>query len=213
MIAVTDTGTGMTREVQEHAFEPFFSTKGPGAGTGLGLSMVYGFAKQSGGHAQIYSEPGRGTTVRLYLPRAQEGEATVAQRADVTANSYPAQDERILVVEDDARVRRVTVQRLADLGYRVVEAADGPDALRQMEAVDGFDLLFTDMVMPGGMSGADLAREALRRDPALKVLYTSGYAEPDVVRNEVTAGAGANWLRKPYTAIELARKLREILDV
>ncbi len=212
MIAVTDTGTGMTREVLERAFEPFFSTKGPGAGTGLGLSMVYGFTKQSDGHAQIYSEPGKGTTVRLYLPRAQEGEALVAQQVDVTPSSYPARGERILVAEDDERVRRVTIERLADLGYEVTEAADGPDALRQMAAVDRFDLLFTDMVMPGGMSGADLAREALRRVPEIKVLYTSGYAEPEIVRSEVAASAGANWLRKPYTTIELARKLREVLD-
>ncbi len=210
MIAVTDTGVGMSRDVLDRAFEPFFSTKGPGAGTGLGLSMVYGFAKQSGGHAQIYSEPGHGTTVRLYLPRAMEGEATVAAQTEVSASSFPARGERILVVEDDARVRRVTIQRLADLGYEVVEAESGPDALARMVELDGFDLLFTDMVMPGGMSGADLAREAVARDPSLRVLYTSGYAEPDVVLNE--AGGSANWLRKPYTAIDLARKLRDVLD-
>ena len=210
MIAVTDTGTGMTREVLERAFEPFFSTKGPSAGTGLGLSMVYGFTKQSGGHTHIYSEPGMGTTVRLYLPRAQEGEATVAQQADVTASSFPARGERILVVEDDERVRRVTVQRLEDLGYAVTEAESGPDALRIMDGTDGFELLFTDMVMPGGMSGADLARAAQARDGGLKVLFTSGYAEPDMVRVETSADA--NWLRKPYATIDLARKLRDVLD-
>jgi PAS domain S-box-containing protein len=210
VIAVTDTGSGMTREVLERAFEPFFSTKGPAAGTGLGLSMVYGFVKQSGGHATIYSEAGKGTTVRLYLPRAHEGEAAVARQADVTPSSYPAQGERILLVEDDERVRRVTVQRLADLGYRVVEAANGPEALRLMDGAESFDLLFTDMVMPGGTSGAELVSQALTRDPSLKVLYTSGYAEPEIVLSE--AGAGANWLRKPYTAIDLARKLRDVLD-
>jgi CheY-like chemotaxis protein len=143
--------------------------------------MVYGFAKQSGGHAQIYSEPGQGTTVRLYLPRAQEGEAIVAQRAEVT-----------------------------DLGYAVVEATNGPEALARLAEPGDIHLLFTDMVMPGGMHGPDLAEAAGRRKPGLKVLLTSGYAEPEVIRKGGIDGAG--WLKKPYTALDLARKLREVFD-
>ena len=210
VIAVTDDGVGMTPEVRERAFEPFFTTKSAGAGTGLGLSMVYGFAKQSAGHAQIYSEPGQGTTVRLYLPRAQEGEAVVARQTEVTAASFPARGERILVVEDDLRVRRVTVERLRDLGYAVLEATNGPDALARLAEPGDIHLLFTDMVMPGGMNGSDLAEEAARRRPSLKVLLTSGYAEPEVIRKGSIVAA--NWLKKPYTALDLARKLREVFE-
>ena len=211
MVAVSDTGSGMSPEVQKHAFEPFFTTKAPGAGTGLGLSIVYGFIKQSGGHAQIYSEPGHGTTVRLYLPRAPERRAP-ADPAPVRAcaPAFPARGETVLVAEDDPRVRRVAAARLKDLGYHVLEAKDGPQALRCLEEDPNVDLLFTDMVMPGGMAGVDLAGRARDRLPALKVVYTSGYAAPDLLRRGIAEGA--MWLRKPYTALELAHTLRAVLD-
>jgi CheY-like chemotaxis protein len=207
LIAVTDTGGGMTPEVRERAFEPFFTTKPVGSGTGLGLSMVYGFVKQSGGDVQIYSELRKGTTVRMYLPRAEEAEARESRGADSSPGAYPGKGERILVVEDDRRVRGITVERLKQLGYRIVEAENGSEAVRLL-GERGVDLLFTDMVMPGGMGGAEVAREARRLVPGLKVLFTTGYAEPEVIR----AAEGGHWLRKPYTALQLARKLREMLD-
>ncbi|ACL60978.1 hybrid sensor histidine kinase/response regulator [Methylobacterium nodulans] len=208
-IAVTDTGSGMTREVQERAFEPFFTTKEVGTGSGLGLSMVYGFAKQSGGHVALYSELGHGTTVRIYLPNAAGDEAEVQGPApEPWLDAYQGQGETVLVVEDETRVRRVTVSRLQGLGYRVLEAANGPAALSVLETA-GIDLLFTDIVMPGGMTGADLAEQVLARKPSVKVLFTSGYAEPDVVKQgQIT---DAKWLRKPYTLLDLARALRTVL--
>jgi CheY-like chemotaxis protein len=210
LIAVTDNGTGMSAEVRDRAFDPFFTTKPVGAGTGLGLSMVYGFVKQSGGHVQIYSELGKGTTVRMYLPRAAESDVAAPQPAEVSAGSFPAKGERVLVVEDDPRVRRITVDRLNALGYDVVEAENGPAALEKLDGHEPIDLLFTDMVMPGGMSGSGLAELARQRVPGLKVLFTSGYAEPEVIRKGSIKGS--DWLGKPYTALELARKLREVLD-
>jgi CheY-like chemotaxis protein len=209
-LAVTDTGAGMTPEVRRRAFDPFFTTKGPGAGTGLGLSMVYGFAKQSGGHAQLYSEVGLGTTVRMYLPaRATEGGAAVRRTAAPTAPVKAG--ETILVVEDDARVRRVSVRRLKELGYTVAEADGGPAALKMLDRGEAVDLLFTDVVMAGGMTGIDLAREAHRRRPGLKVLFTSGYAEPAVIQRALPRSE-SSWLSKPYSAIELHTKIRQLLD-
>ena len=210
VIAVTDTGTGMTKEVQERAFEPFFTTKEVGAGSGLGLSMVYGFVKQSNGHVQLYSEPGHGTTVRIYLPRTAEEQDMAASVSEAPVDPLRARGETVLVVEDEPRVRRMSVSRLSDLGYRVLEAANGPAALTLIEAHPEIDLLFTDFVMPGGMTGGDLAREARKRRPDLKVLFTSGYAEPDLVRRGLSDGTV--WLKKPYTAAEFARRLREILE-
>jgi CheY-like chemotaxis protein len=200
----------MSKEVQERAFEPFFTTKEVGAGSGLGLSMVYGFVKQSNGHAQLYSEPDHGTTVRLYLPRAAEEQDVASAATEATVNPLRARGETVLVVEDEPRVRRMSVARLSDLGYRVLEAANGPAALTLIEAHPEIDLLFTDFIMPGGMTGGDLAREARKRRPDLKVLFTSGYAEPDLVRRGLSDGAV--WLKKPYTAAEFARQLRDILD-
>jgi len=211
VVSVTDTGVGMTPEVRERAFEPFFTTKPVGAGTGLGLSMVYGFVKQSGGHVQIYSEVGKGTSIRIYLPRTADAEEPVVAPSDSRMSAYAAKGETVLVAEDDERVRRVTVARLNNLGYRVVEAANGPSALAALEAQSGkVDLLFTDIVMPGGMSGSDLAQEARRRVPGLKVVLTSGYAQPDVVQRGMAEST--IWLRKPHTALDLARTLRETLD-
>ena len=211
VITVSDTGVGMSAAVRDRAFEPFFTTKPVGAGTGLGLSMVYGFCKQSGGHVQIYSEPGQGTTVRLYLPLVAdeaEGVQAVGQPATVT---FPARDETILVVEDDPRVRRVTVARLEALGYIALEAESGSAALDVLARHgNSIDLLFTDMVMPGGMSGSELAQAVRRRIPQLKVLFSTGYAQPEMVRRG--RAESVNWINKPYTAVALARKLREVLD-
>ena len=208
LVAVTDTGSGMSEEVRQRAFEPFFTTKPTGAGTGLGLSMVYGFVRQSGGNIQIYSELERGTSVRIFLPLA-EAVQTSAELAPGAAEmgAMPRGSETILVVEDDARVRRVTTARLRSLGYEIIEADSGAAALLLLAAHPKVAMIFTDVVMPGGVNGDELAEAALAAKPDLKVLFTSGYAEPAVAR----LGAGA-WLKKPYTAANLAEKVREILD-
>ncbi|HVW94149.1 MAG TPA: PAS domain S-box protein [Devosia sp.] len=210
LVSVTDTGAGMSPETKQRAFEPFFTTKPTGQGTGLGLSMVYGFVKQSRGHVQIYSDVGRGTSVRLFLP---------AEQPDVLAAGHPvpaaaapvlsAADEHILLVEDDPRVRRVTKARLLAAGYSVIEAETGAEALAQLAENPDIDLLFTDVVMPGGMTGDQLAVEVRARRPDIKILFTSGYAEPVVAGREQASG---NWLRKPYTAVELTERLRKLLD-
>ena len=212
LISVTDTGMGMTPDVREHAFEPFFTTKETGAGTGLGLSMVYGFLKQSGGHVQLYSEVGQGTSVRMFLPAAHASEERPASVAATPAalQQLPMGHETILLVEDDSRVRRVAVARLLEAGYQVLEAANGAEALAALESNPEVALLFTDIVMPGGMTGDELAREARQRRPALKVLFTSGYAEPSLAGREFSDTG--SWLKKPYTARELAIRLRELLD-
>ncbi len=210
LIAISDTGEGMTEEVRRRAFEPFFTTKPTGAGTGLGLSMVYGFVKQSGGNVQIYSEPGRGTAVRVFLPLAEAVEnapAPAASSADVDA--MPGGSETILVVEDDPRLRRVVNRRLSSLGYQVIEAENGANALKLLGAHPQIAMIFTDFVMPGGMNGNDLAEAAFAARPDIKVLFTSGYAEPAAARRQLRAGA---WLKKPYTAIELAERIRDALD-
>ena len=210
LVAVTDTGSGMSEEVRQRAFEPFFTTKPTGAGTGLGLSMVYGFVKQSGGNIQIYSELEQGTSVRIFLPLAesvQTSEELAPGAGEMDA--MPRGSETILVVEDDARVRRVTTARLRSLGYEVIEADNGAAAFALLAAHPKIAMIFTDVVMPGGMNGDELAEAALAAKPDLKVLFTSGYAEPAVARQGLRAGA---WLKKPYTAAELAEKVREILS-
>jgi len=210
LVSISDTGEGMSAEVQQRAFEPFFTTKGVGSGTGLGLSMVYGFARQSGGHVQLYSELGRGTTVRLFLPAAAGPRSGVGERGgEADAPTGPRGHECILVVEDDARVRRVAVARLEDEGYRVIEAGNGAQALAALAEHPEIELLFTDIVMPGGMLGDELAKEARALRPDLKVLFTSGYAEPGLAGRELDEGS---WLKKPYTARELATRLRLLLD-
>jgi len=210
LIAITDTGTGMPRDVQERAFEPFFTTKEVGAGSGLGLSMVYGFVKQSGGHVAIYSEPGHGTTIRMYLPRAAVmDEALEDHEPQATAEAYQGRGETVLLVEDEPRVRRMTLMRMQALGYRVLEAANGPAALAVLDQHPEIDLLFTDMVMPGGMTGSELADAVRAMRPEIKVLFTSGYAEPDVVRRGQVVET--RLLKKPYTTLELARTLREVV--
>ena len=211
LIAVTDTGTGMPADVRQRAFEPFFTTKSVGAGTGLGLSMVYGFVKQSGGHVQLYSEVGQGTSIRLFLPAVQSNRAATSPDALASAEpeAMPRGGETILVVEDDARVRRVAIARLEDTGYRVLEATNGVEARALLASHPEISLLFTDIVMPGGMTGDELAKEARSMRPDIKILFTSGYSEPHVAGREL--GASGSWLRKPYTARELAVRLRELL--
>lgn len=213
LVAVTDTGTGMSAEVKQRAFEPFYTTKEVGAGSGLGLSMVYGFVKQSGGHVQLYSEAGQGTSVRLFLPAAitSGSRDRLRARSERDADdSIIGGDEVILVVEDDARVRRVAVARLKDAGYRVIEAGTGSEALALIDAHPEIDLLFTDIVMPGGMTGDELAKAVRAIRPRIKVLFTSGYAEPSVAGRQL-ADTGT-WLKKPYTAKELTSRLRKLLD-
>jgi CheY-like chemotaxis protein len=169
--------------------------------------MVYGFAKQSGGHAQIESEPGLGTTVRLYLPAAEKAPAREPEEG---GGRTEAPGETILVVEDDPRVRRVSVRRLKGLGYAVLEAEDGPAALRLINDGSKVDLLFTDIMMPGGVNGIELARKAMERRAGLKVLFTSGFAEPTVL-HEALQATGARWLGKPYRTDELSTRLRDLL--
>jgi PAS domain S-box-containing protein len=205
LITVTDTGSGMSEDVRRRAFEPFFTTKPTGAGTGLGLSMVYGFVKQSGGNIQLYSESGRGTSVRIFLPVAN---GVGLGAAEMREADLPQGSETILLVEDDPRLLRVLSKRLRSLGYQIIEADSGAAALGQLAARPEIALIFTDMVMPGGMTGYDLAQAALAAKPGLKVLFTSGYAEPAIARLGLNAGA---WLKKPYTADELAEKIRQVL--
>jgi signal transduction histidine kinase len=211
MLAVTDTGTGMSKEVARRALEPFFTTKPTGQGTGLGLSMVYGFVKQSKGHLKIYSEEGHGTTVKLYLPAATSGQED--SRAAVDPGELPAArpGEVVLVVEDDPMVLRLAVQLLTRFGYQTLEAQDGPEAIAMLERDGRVDLLFTDVVLPKGMSGMVLAREARRRRPELKVLYMSGYTGNAIVHHGVL-DKGVHLLTKPFRKIELARKVRQVLD-
>ncbi len=202
-VAVTDTGTGMPPDVVKRVFEPFFTTKEAGKGSGLGLSMVYGFAKQSGGHVRIKSTVGEGTTVRLYLPRAVAG-AAVAETAAPDA-AFAGGGKTILVVEDNAEVRKVVVRKLKEIGYAVVEAEDAVAALDLLAGGARIDLLFSDVILPGKLTGFDLAQAASRARPQLRVLFTSGYAE-DAPRD------GIDLLTKPYLRDDLARKIREVLD-
>ena len=208
-ICVSDTGLGMSPEVAERAFDPFYTTKGVGRGTGLGLSQVHGFVKQSGGHVKIYSEPGVGTSVKLYLPRSLAAEAKPRQAAPA---GMPAAvgEEIVLVVEDEERVRHLSVDALRELGYVVVQAADASQALTVLEMQPTVDLMFTDIVMPG-MNGRRLADIARETRPNLKVLYTTGYTRNAIVHNGVL-DPGVAFLPKPFTLEQLARKVREVLD-
>ncbi|MDN4983771.1 PAS domain S-box protein [Bradyrhizobium arachidis] len=206
LISITDDGEGMSPEVIERAFEPFFTTKEVGKGSGLGLSMVYGFAKQSDGHVSIYSEQGLGTTVRIYLPRAGGGQSLTD--APDKEDAAPRGHETILIAEDDPFVRSSVILRVEALGYRVVAAVNGKEALQRLRADPGIDMLFTDIVMPGGMSGWELADQARRIRPGLPVLFTSGYALETLVE-QGRAQAQAVVLTKPYRKAELAQRLRD----
>ena len=209
-IFVSDSGTGMSSEVIGKAFEPFFTTKGVGEGTGLGLSQVYGFIKQSGGHLKIYSETGAGTTVKLYLPRHIE--ATARGEVNPAAQAAPqGRGETILVVEDDPDVRSFTIEMLRELGYTVLATTDGQSALRMLDAHREIVLLFTDVGLPGGMNGRQVADEALRRRTHLKVLFTSGYARNAIVHHG-RLDPGVELLSKPFTFATLGTRVRRLLD-
>ena len=209
MIAVTDSGTGMDEETRMRAFDPFFTTKDVGKGSGLGLSMVYGFVRQSKGHVRIYSELGHGTTVKIYIPRAEDGAMPSEER--LTSTSIPGGSEKILVVEDDDLVRNQVKLQLTSLGYTVVIANDGLQALAVLREIADFDLLFTDVVMPRGMNGRELAEQALKLYPNLPVLFTSGYADNALIHHG-RLDAGATILHKPYRKYELANQIRGMLD-
>jgi PAS domain S-box-containing protein len=207
-ISISDTGTGMSAADVARAFEPFFTTKPRGEGTGLGLSMVYGFVKQSGGHVAIYSELGHGTVVKLYLRQVS---GTPESKKVLPADELARTGESILLVEDDDLVRAHALQLLKSLGYRVLSAPNGPRALDVLRAGEPCDLLFTDVIMPGGMTGPALAEAARAIRPGLRVLYTSGYTENAIVHHG-RVDPGINLLHKPYRKQELAAKLRSVLD-
>lgn len=210
MLAVSDTGTGMPPEVVARAFEPFFTTKETGKGSGLGLAMVYGFVKQSGGHVKIYSEPGMGTTVKLFLPEITSPTELVAATAE-TPMPQPTGRETILVVEDEEDVRQLVARLLGALGYRILEACDGKAAITLLDAESDIALLFTDVVLPGGMNGPDIARQAQLRCPGLKVLYTSGYTGNAIQQLEAL-GSEVRLISKPYALEDLAQTVRDALD-
>jgi PAS domain S-box-containing protein len=210
MIAVSDTGTGMSKEVAAKAFDPFFTTKELGQGTGLGLSQVYGFIKQSGGHAKIYSEPGEGTTVKLYLPRLS-GAPIVQVEQKAASASAGTEKGTVLVVEDDDDVRQFTADVLGELGYRVLTARDAASALRVLAQESGIALLFTDIGLPGGVNGRQLADEALRRVPTLKVLFTTGYTRNAVIHHG-RLDPGVHLIAKPFTQSSLAQKVGQVLN-
>jgi signal transduction histidine kinase len=208
VVSVSDTGCGMPPEVIEKAFDPFFTTKPIGQGTGLGLSMIYGFAKQSSGHVRIYSEPGRGTTVKLYLPRADDQAVPVEATADTVLER--GLGEGVLVVEDEHNVRYVIVELLKELGYQHHEASDARGAISILESDAKIDLLVTDVGLPH-INGRQLAEMARHRRPGLKILFITGYAENAVVRGGFL-GADMDMLTKPFTIEALASKLRAVLE-
>ena len=209
MLAVTDTGKGIPADMLELVFEPFFTTKAEGQGTGLGLSMVYGFVKQSGGHLKLYSEPGQGTTVRLYLPRTRRAEA--AAMGSTGAAELRGGTETILVVEDDDAVRATAVDLLTELGYRVLKAANADSALAIVESGIAIDLLFTDVVMPGTVRSTELAQRMLAHHPGSAVLFSSGYTQNAIV-HAGRLDEGVELLSKPYGRDSLARKVRQVLE-
>jgi signal transduction histidine kinase len=211
-IIVADSGTGMSPEIVAHVFEPFFTTKEVGRGTGLGLSMVYGFVKQSGGHVKVYSEIGHGTTIKLYLPKATEHQAAGDRNVPAPASAGPqSQGETILVVEDDPAVRKMAVSILENLGYRVHQASDGRSALDILRGSEPIDLLFTDMVMPNGVSGQDLIRAARQLRPDMKALLTSGYSA-QFIKAQEDAHRDIRLLNKPYRRDVLATAVRGALE-
>ncbi|HME26170.1 MAG TPA: ATP-binding protein [Acetobacteraceae bacterium] len=210
MLAVTDTGTGMTPEVISKVFEPFFTTKPLGQGTGLGLSMVYGFVKQSDGHVAIYSEPGQGSTVKVYLPRFVRPETQPTGNDRKAAARPRGSGETILVVEDDEAVRRVSVEALREMGYQVLEAGDAMEGVRLIVDRGGIDLLFTDIGLPGGVNGRALADAARSAQPGVRVLFTTGYTRNAILHNGVL-DHDVHFIAKPFNLDALAAKVREVL--
>lgn len=211
VVAVTDSGRGMSEDEIEHAVEPFYTTKEVGEGSGLGLSMVYGFIKQSQGHVKVYSEVDVGTTIKMYLPRAGSGARAPELPAADARDSRPRGDETILIVEDDEDVRATGVAILEELGYRVLEAASGPEALELVRTQRDIDLLFVDIVMPGGMKGPEVAAKIRESLPGIRVLFTSGYAEDAAVANEGLDDRAA-WIGKPYRDTDLAQTVRKVFN-
>jgi CheY-like chemotaxis protein len=215
LLCVSDTGTGIRTEILDRVFEPFFTTKPQGEGSGLGLAMVHGFVKQSGGHIRIYSEQGHGTTVKIYLPRATGDEKVAAVPAGKPARATPTagarKDETVLVVEDNDGVREYAVEVLEQLGYRVLAASDAKEALRLLSDGKHVDLLFTDIVLPGAITGRVLADQAKDMRPDLRVLYTTGYTRNAIV-HQGRLDPDVHLLNKPYTQQSLARKVRDMLD-
>ena len=207
-LSISDTGSGMPPEVRDRVFEPFFTTKDKGRGTGLGLAMVYGFVKQCGGHVTIDSEVGRGTTFNLFFPRADGAAERVSEETKADTSSQAS--ETILVVEDDERVRRLTIARLKLIGYQVLEASDGPKAIDILRRGYPVDLVFTDLIMPGGMSGREVAARARQLKPGIKVLLTSGYSE-GLVHAEDLERERLKVLRKPYHQADLIAALHDAL--
>jgi PAS domain S-box-containing protein len=209
MVAVTDTGAGIAPDMLEMVYEPFFTTKPEGHGTGLGLSMVHGFVKQSCGHVKIDSELGQGTTVRIYLPRCRQAEEVLTE-VETGPVTMKGGNERILIVEDDEEVRVTAADMLSDLGYSVLKAKGADDALTIIESGIAIDVIFTDVVMPGRLQSSELARKAQQRMPNIAVLFTSGCTDNAIVHGD-RLDEGVELLNKPYSLDELARKLRQIL--
>jgi CheY-like chemotaxis protein len=229
MVAVSDSGTGMSAELLEKVFQPFFTTKAAGKGSGLGLSMVYGFIKQSGGHISVYSEVGHGTSVKMYLPRRMRpgevdtpaGEAVAIEKPAVSAvvtEEKPAtppvevRRPKILVVEDQEAVRAVACGFLEDFGYEIVEAGDGFEALSRLQEHDDIDLMFSDVVMPGGMNGFDLAQAAQSMKPELKIVHTSGYPKGAMVHQDEPRFKEGFIIMKPYRREDLQRIIKDALE-
>jgi len=207
-LSVTDTGCGIPPEVRDRVFEPFFTTKEVGKGTGLGLSMVYGFVRQTGGYVDVESAPGMGTTVALYLPKAKQ--RPDAEAETVQTQTMPGGSERVLVVEDNEDVLEVTSAMLTTFGYRVLCARNGAEALQMLKSGQEFELLFSDVVMPNGMSGVELARETKRLNKSIKILLTSGYAGDVLERHRSVDEFPI--IDKPFQLADLARRLRSMLD-
>jgi CheY-like chemotaxis protein len=210
LLAVTDTGVGMSAEVMAKAFDPFFTTKDIGHGTGLGLSQVYGFVKQSCGHVKIYSEVGEGTTIKIYLPR-HRGEVLVEEDTVVDKLVRGRRSECILVVDDDEDVRAYSTESLRELGYSVLGASNGRTALQTLNSHPEIAVIFTDIGLPDGMNGRQLAEEARKRNPAIKVLFTTGYARNAIV-HDGRLDPGVELLTKPFTQAALGAKLRDVID-
>jgi CheY-like chemotaxis protein len=215
LLCVTDTGTGIRTEILDRVFDPFFTTKPQSEGSGLGLAMVHGFVKQSGGHIRIYSEEGHGTTVKIYLPRSMGSEKVAAVPAGKPPRPTPTpgarKDETILLVEDNDGVRDYAIEVLEQLGYGVLAASNANEALRLLSDGKHVDLLFTDVVLPGAMTGRVLADQAKDMRPGLRVLYTTGYTRNAIV-HQGRLDPDVHLLNKPYTQQSLARKVRDLLD-